>query len=213
MKILVISINDLFSRWVTVSLASAGHRVSVMSPAGNRIARLSRHCHDHTSCESELLQHPDAALLERIEAYCREHQVDWVVPADLPATLLLARRVGELKASGVFPVSRPELIEQYNDKWEFHQLLTKLGLPSPRTRLLKSREDAVREPLDFPLILKPLRGEGGVGVRRVESREELLSLLEPFGAEYGWPLLAQEFIPGRDIDLSLLADHGRPVAW
>lgn len=209
MKILVISVNDLFSRWVTVSLATAGHRVSVMSPSANRIARLSRHCRAHTACESEALQHPDPGLLDRIESYCREHQVDWVVPADLPATLFLACRVGELKSSGVFPVSRPELIEQFHDKWEFHSLLTKLGLPSPRTRLLKSREEAVAAPLEFPLVLKPLRGEGGIGVHRVDSREQLLPLLDPDGG----PFLVQEFIPGRDIDLSLLADHGRPVAW
>lgn len=213
MNILVISINDLFSRWVTVSLATAGHRVHVMSPGGNRLARMSRHCSAHTACESDVLQNPDTTLLDRIEKYCREHHVDWVVPADLPATLLLARRVGDVRASGVFPVSRPELIEQFHDKWEFHRLLTGLGLPVPRTRLLASRAEAEREPLDFPLILKPVRGEGGIGVRRVEFRAQLLGLLDGYGAEFGWPLLAQEYVPGRDIDLSLLADHGRPVAW
>lgn len=213
MNILVISNNDLFSRWVTVSLSTAGHRVDVMSPAVNCSARLSRHCHAHTACEPDALRNPDAGFLERIENYCREHQVDWVVPADLPATLLLARRVGALKASGIFPVARPELIEQFHDKGEFHQLLTSLGLPSPRTRLLKSREDATAADLEFPLMLKPVRGEGGNGVRRVDSRDPLPAVLDAIAAEHGWPLLAQEFIPGRDIDLSLLADHGRPVAW
>jgi len=213
MNILVISKDDLFLRWVTVSLAIAGHRVRLMAPASSRLSRLSRYCSAHTPCDSDLLQHPDAAFLERIEAYCRDHHIDWVVPADLTATLLLARRVGDLKASRVFPLSRPELIEQFNSKWEFYKLLTGLGLPSPRTWLLQSREDVDREPLEFPLMIKPVRGEGGVGVRRIESRVELLSLLDPYVAEFHWPILAQVFLPGRDIDLSLLADHGRVVAW
>jgi biotin carboxylase len=62
-------------------------------------------------------------------------------------------------------------------------------------------------------MLKPPRGEGGVGVRRVDSRSQLSSVLGPYAETFGWPILAQEFIPGSDIDLSVLADRGRIVAW
>jgi hypothetical protein len=213
MRSLVIADNDLFARWVTVCLASAGHRVRVMAPGVHRLTRLSRFCRAHTACDSGILRQPDSSLLERIDLYCREHQLEWVVPADLPATLLLARGRSRLKVPALFPVSDPALIERLHDKWEFHALLRSLGLPSPRTWRWESARNVELGSWDFPLILKPPRGEGGVGVRRVDSRPELASLLGPYSAMHGWPILAQEFIPGRDIDLSVLADRGRIVAW
>jgi predicted ATP-grasp superfamily ATP-dependent carboligase len=213
MKILVLADDDFFSRWVTVSLATAGHRVSVMAPGTHRLPRLSRHCQASALCGSEGLRRHDRSLLEGISTYCRDHRVDWVVPADFPAIRLLAEGRRELKGVGVFPLSEPELIERLNDKWEFYLLLHKLGFSTPKTRLLESAEQARTEPLEFPLMIKPVRGEGGVGVHRIDSREALSSFVDDYGARFGWPCLVQDFIPGRDIDLSVLADHGRVVAW
>jgi hypothetical protein len=213
MRTLVIADNDLFARWVTVCLASAGHRVMVMAPGAHRLTRLSRHCRAHTACDAAVLRQPDSSLLDRIERTCREHQLEWVVPADLPAALLLARGRARLKTPSIFPISDAALIERLHDKWEFHGLLRTQGLPAPRTWLWEGVADVERGSWDFPLMLKPPRGEGGVGVRRVDSRSDLSSLLGSFGAQHGWPILAQEFIPGRDIDLSVLADRGRVVAW
>lgn len=213
MNILVIGNNDVFSRWVTVALSAAGNRVSVMSPGGQRLTPLSRHCRTHIPCGPQVLRRPDLSIVRRIEDGCRRTRADWIVPSDLPATLLAARHLRDLTAARVFPVSRPELVEQFNDKWEFHRLLRSLELPSPETRLLESLPEAGRATLPFPVMIKPLRQEGGVGVRRVEDRASLLAILEAHGARHGWPLLAQEFLPGSDIDLSVLADRGRIVAW
>src|SRR5262252_560811 len=105
MRILVIGDNDVFARWVIVCLASAGHRVRAMTPGTRRLARLSRYCEAHLACDSETLRRPDASLLDRINAYCREHEIQWIVPADLPATLLLARERNRLRVPGIFPVS------------------------------------------------------------------------------------------------------------
>jgi hypothetical protein len=213
MRSLVIADNDLFARWVTVCLASAGHQVRVMAPGSHRLTRLSRHCRAHTACDSAVLRQPDSSLLERIDFYCRKHRIDWVVPADLPAALLLAHGRHRLREASVFPVSDPGLIERLHDKWEFHTLLRTLGLPSPRTWLWAGAGDVERGGWDVPLVLKPPRGEGGVGIRRVDTRNELPGILGAYGETFGWPILAQEFIPGRDIDLSVLADRGRIVAW
>ncbi|HVE40305.1 MAG TPA: ATP-grasp domain-containing protein [Planctomycetota bacterium] len=214
MRTLVIADNDLFARWVTVCLASAGHHVLVMAPGAHRLTRLSRHCRAHTAGPGQaLLRQPDASLLERIDRYCREHTLEAAVPADLPAALLLARGRDRLTIPTLFPVSDAALIERFHDKWEFNGLLRTLGLPTPRTWLWNGIADVERGAWDFPLMLKPPRGEGGVGVRRVDSRSALSNVLGPYGEQHGWPILAQEFIPGRDIDLSVLADRGRIVAW
>lgn len=213
MKLLVIADNDLFTRWVTVSLATAGHQVQLMTPGTNRLSRLSRHCQAHTLCDSEELRRLDRSVLDHIATYCERRGIDLVVPADLPATLLLARGRRDLRGVGVFPVSEPAVIERLHDKWEFYGLIRDLGLPTPRTWRLGSMEEADRAGLDFPLMLKPISGAGGVGVLRINSRAELSAVMGAYGDRYGRPFLVQEFVPGRDIDLSVLADRGRVVAW
>lgn len=213
MKVLVLADDDFHSRWVTYSLATAGHRVSIMAPGTHRLVRLSRHCRSSAPCNPEDLRRHNRTILDLIERYCLEHQVDFIVPADLPSIFLLAEQGGALRSARVFPLSQPDLLRRLNDKGEFDRLLRSLKLPAPKTRLLDSPEQARTEPLEFPLMMKPLRGEGGAGVRRVDSRAELTSLVTLHGASFGWPCLVQEFIPGEDIDLSLLADHGRVVAW
>jgi len=213
MKLLVIADNDLFSRWVTVSLATAGHQVRLMTPGSNRLSRLSRHCRAHTLCDSEGLRRLDRSVLDHIASACARWGIDIVVPADLPATLLLARGRRDLKGVGVFPLSEPAVIERLHDKWEFYGLVRELGLPTPRTWRLGSGLEAERAGLEFPLMLKPIAGAGGIGVQRINSREELSAVLDRYGDRYGRPFLAQEYLPGQDIDLSVLADRGRVVAW
>jgi hypothetical protein len=213
MKVLVLADDDFHSRWVTFSLASAGHRVGIMAPGTHRIVRLSRHCRSSAPCNPEDIRRHNRSIIDQIETYCRQHHVDWVVPADLPSIFLLADEGRALKGVGVFPLADPELIRRLNDKGEFDRIVRSRGLPAPKTRLLESADQARSESLGFPLMMKPLRAEGGAGVQRVNSRAELTALLDVYGAKFGWPCLAQEFIPGEDIDLSLLADHGRVVAW
>ena len=60
---------------------------------------------------------------------------------------------------------------------------------------------------------KPPRGEGGNGVRKFDNRTDLDAMLPRMSRRFGWPLLVQDYIPGIDIDLSALADHGRITAW
>src|SRR5262249_17950292 len=67
--------------------------------------------------------------------------------------------------------------------------------------------------LEFPIMLKPVKGEGGFGVRRVDTRAELSAVLDGHMAEFGRSLIAQEVVRGEGIDLSVLADHGQGVAW
>lgn len=212
-RVLVLSRNELFARWVAACLDYAGYSVDVMGGRAWSLARLSRHCRAYQTCSTTALLRQDPSLLDLLNSYCHVHRIGWIVPADLPATLLLARGRHLLKTARTFPGSPAALLEQWNDKARFAQLLGELGLPTPHTVLLSSEADPAVRSLEYPLVLKPPRGEGGVGVRRVDSRARLLEVLPGHGEKFGWPLLAQEYIPGHDIDLSFLADHGRIVAW
>jgi predicted ATP-grasp superfamily ATP-dependent carboligase len=84
---------------------------------------------------------------------------------------------------------------------------------SPRyfapTALIDSATDVDALPLRYPAVLKPRAREGGEGVVRVHSSQELRTGV----AASPYPLLVQEMIDGDDIDFSFLADHGRLLAW
>ncbi len=213
MRILVVSENDMFARWVLFCLAVEGHQIHAMTPGSLRLTRLSRYCRGHLPCDRATIKRSDPSLLEPINRYCVEHRIEWLVPVDLPASLLLARGRSRLQVRDVFPLSDAAVIERLHDKWELYQLLRELGLPTPRTWRLDSVGDAARGPWEFPVMLKPPRGENSNGVRRVDSQAELSALIGPHAAAFGWPLLLQEFIQGRDTDLSALSDRGRIVAW
>jgi ATP-grasp domain-containing protein len=212
-RALIVSIDDHHAYWGAVCLDVAGFDVSVMGARAWGVARLSSRFRAYTSCGLSSLRQSDLSLLEHIDAYCATHRIDWIVPADFSATILLARGRGRITSAGTFPLSDPTLIETWNDKGKFAALVKGLGLPTPRTLLLSSAQDPARRSLPFPVMVKPVRGEGGIGVRRFDRPADLDDALPRLGRRHGWPLLLQEYIPGTDIDLSALADRGRIAAW
>src|SRR5205814_10202147 len=104
-----------------------------------------------------------------------------------------------------FVVADPELVEHVIDKTRFAGLVERLGLPVPRSHVLRPEPgtDAPDVPLEFPVILKPLTRRdtiwipiaGDAKAIRVESQRELRELW-PRLAGGGFGLVAQELIPG-----------------
>ncbi|MEO6517319.1 MAG: ATP-grasp domain-containing protein [Steroidobacteraceae bacterium] len=112
-----------------------------------------------------------------------------------------------------FPLSDSKTISDMDDKSRFAELLQQLGLPGPRFTLLRSRADADHHSLGEDVVVKPLLSEGGKGVRRCRMTTELKAALAGTPTFPAQPLLLQEYIPGEDIDLTVLADHGRITHW
>lgn len=145
-----------------------------------------------------------AASLEQIEAICVEHGIDLIVPADGLTTRYLAierRRI--LRAC--FPTPGPEDFDRLDDKWRFYCLCTALGVPAPETRRFGSRGELeaflARNPNSMPGMAKPLNLYGGLGILRIGSHADLAEI------DYA-PILFQAFIPGEDIDISVIARDG-----
>jgi hypothetical protein len=71
MRILVVSENDMFARWVMFCLAAEGHQIHAMTPGSLRLTRLSRFCSGHLPCDRARLKRSDPSLLEPINQYLR----------------------------------------------------------------------------------------------------------------------------------------------
>jgi predicted ATP-grasp superfamily ATP-dependent carboligase len=65
--------------------------------------------------------------------------------------------------------------------------------------------------LTYPVLLKPLAGGSGSGIRRFENSTELFQALRARPPETAGCIL-QTFVPGRDVDCSVLCHAGRILA-
>lgn len=79
-----------------------------------------------------------------------------------------------LSASGVRVWNEARVIERCVDKSTATFLFQKAGLPVPETRVAEGRDRAeAHAPERLPLVLKPLFGSQGNGIRRLDRMEEL----------------------------------------
>jgi len=89
------------------------------------------------------------------------------------------------------------------------QLLLANGVPTPRYHQLWKPKIATRHGLHYPLIVKPAREDGSAGITGasvVYDRPQLLAQLERVFAEFGAPVLVEEFIEGREFHIAILGN-------
>jgi len=117
---------------------------------------------------------------------------------------------------GVAMVNGPAAVEAVADKLQTLQILSRAGLPIPKTILGKFPVDVnvVERELGFPVVVKTLRGTRGNGVLLCKDREQfndLANLLD--GAKPGADFIFQQYIKsshGRDV--RVLVINGKAVA-
>ncbi len=92
-----------------------------------------------------------------------------------------------------------------NDKLETTRFLSSNGIPVARTWL---PGEIALDRISYPLFLKPRSGRGSVGAYRIASEREL-----QFFTEYVSDPVIQEFLPGREFTIDVLADFsGRVIS-
>lgn len=92
--------------------------------------------------------------------------------------------------------NRPEIQEKVNDKLNIAHRLHQMGIPHPATELLRKAHG-----LEFPLMIKPRSGSGGMKNVLVNNEDELAAFVNrPDADEY----IAQEFIRGIPCSASMI---------
>lgn len=135
---------------------------------------------------------------------------DWILLADDPTVLAACRRCPEPWLAPWFPVdpasAKPALLAS---KAEFLAAAAASGVRVPAFRPASTPAEvlAAARALGFPVIVKPVDGSAGTGVRKVASEAEL-----PGGPPPG-AVIVQSFVAGAAGGTAVLYDHGRPVWW
>lgn len=98
------------------------------------------------------------------------------------------------------------------DKVRSKQVWQSLGLPTAKYRVLKREADldGLVEELGLPIFLKPAREGSSVGIGKVNHASELLSAYQET-ALVGDDVLAEQFIAGAELTVSILRDKALPI--
>jgi biotin carboxylase len=149
-----------------------------------------------------------------IVAFAAERPLNAIIAVDDSGSLLAAQASATLGLAH----NAPDAAEAARDKFLMRMLLARAGVPSPPFQRYSTGDDlpALAEQIEYPCVVKPLRLNGSRGVIRADNPREfvaaarrLAALLETIDPMPGpKPFLAEQFIPGFEVALEGLLDHG-----
>ncbi|HVE14850.1 MAG TPA: ATP-grasp domain-containing protein [Elusimicrobiota bacterium] len=129
------------------------------------------------------------------------------------SSLLEPHAAGILDCLGIpYTGSNPLSLALCIDKIKVKKLLEQHGLPTPRYDYVFHKDEAIREDLRYPLIVKPANTDNSIGISNksvVTSLKDLKEQVHFVLQEYRRPALIEEFIEGDEVDVSILGNEER----
>lgn len=173
-------------------------------------------------------RYPDPTLnpgefLDTLERTVIEHKpedpgVPYVLMPIHKETYLIARHRERFERHCRVPIPDLAHIEAVHNKGTLAAHAEEEGLPIPRTWRPKSLEELRAQVTDIglPAFVKLRESAAGVGIRKVDSAEEIVATFTEFCDKYGVGApdlpIVQEGVPGDDYCVTTLFDAGRLVA-
>ncbi len=147
--------------------------------------------------------------------FARKTPVRAILAVDDSATVIAALASEQLG----LPHNSGEAALAARNKHRMRQLLAAAGVPSPPFRLYDLADDPVQVSgeVNYPCVVKPLLLSGSRGVIRANDPAEFKAAFERVGrmlrqfapAPGSTNILVEDFIPGFEVALEGLLDHGR----
>ena len=141
----------------------------------------------------------DRASFEReLFSYLKENKIDVTISVGDISSDILSRNKEEItKYTHITSPDYPIFIKAA-DKLNLMEYCMANNLPCPKTFPLNDQNiNEIENLLQFPVIVKPTRGVGAVGVVRFENPAEVRKQYKFLEDKYG-PLIIQEFIPSEN---------------
>lgn len=94
-----------------------------------------------------------------------------------------------------------------NDKMISKSILLSHNIPTPKFRLIKNPYDTLNLDLNYPLIVKPVREHGGIGIGPesvVNNKEDMLKQVSLINGSFNQPVIVEEYKIGREINVSII---------
>jgi predicted ATP-grasp superfamily ATP-dependent carboligase/thymidylate kinase len=159
-------------------------------------------------------------MVEVLLAAARSRRIDLIIPVTDETILPLVAARDRFAGVCRLAVPEPRALGTSRDKMATFDLAAELGVPSPRTELVSTVNEALRAApsLGWPVVLKPrfsriLRDGGGVERYAVSYAANDEALAEEMGLLEGrCDVLVQEYCAGEAHGVEVLAHEGRALA-
>jgi predicted ATP-grasp superfamily ATP-dependent carboligase len=161
---------------------------------------------------------PDATIATLLEA-ARKRRVDLIVPVTDQVVLPLSDARERFAGVSTLALPEPQALASTADKLATMELARELGVPTPRTALVATADEALEAvpTLGWPVVLKPqtssvYRPGSAVEAYKVgyaESPAGLVAQMRRF--EGRCSVLLQEYCQGEGHGVELLLHRGRPL--
>jgi predicted ATP-grasp superfamily ATP-dependent carboligase len=159
------------------------------------------------------------ATVDALVRAASERSIDLVIPVGEELVVLLSDARERFNGLSVLALAERDALEVTRDKLATVELASKLGVPIPRTVLVRTASEAVHVggDLRWPVVLKPqasrsLRPGGEVDAFGVAYAADLTGLEHQMAAFEGrCSVLLQEYCAGEGHGIGLLMDHGKPL--
>lgn len=166
---------------------------------------------------------PETAPREMIAALlqaARDRSVDLIIPATDAVILPLSQARDQFEGVCALALPEPAALEVVTNKLKTIELAERLGVPTPRTYLVHTAQEAVEKGhlLSWPVVLKPqvsrlYREQAAIEAYTVCYAENCDHLAEQMRRFEGrCPVLLQEYCCGVGQGVELLMHQGRPLA-
>jgi predicted ATP-grasp superfamily ATP-dependent carboligase len=163
------------------------------------------------------------AFLDALEEVVVEHKpqddaTPYVLMPIHKETYLIAHHRERFEPHIRVPVPQIEHIEQVHNKGTLATYALERGLPIPRTWIPEdlAHFESMASQIELPAFVKLREAASGVGIRKVNTLDELKSTFKEF-VEYfklkqkDYPII-QQAVPGNDYCVTALFDHGKMAA-
>jgi hypothetical protein len=172
--------------------------------------RWSSLCKRH--CQFDFAGPDDGTLARMVSALAEQAPQATLIPFDCDGIKAVIRARAQLQIQ-IAPIPDMGTLEMFDDKWSFYKFCVASSLNVPATRYVGSKFDldfdAIVAELGLPFVLKPTDCSGSEGVRFIEGRAYFEHEILDDPAYNFKRLIAQRFVEGTDVDLSLLSVRGR----
>jgi len=202
---------------LATSATKAGYKVYTVDYFGDQ--DLKRVCHESLSI---IKQTPDIscgqlstnfnpeALLQLTMGLLKKNTIDVTLLStgldDSPDVLF--------ELNDMIPIlgNCPHVIKRIRDKMKFFQELERLEIPHPETAMAENFEEARKKAKDigYPVLVKPSKGFGGVGIRKAQGPKELKQAFQ-HASLIDEKVLIQEYISGTPASVSLISSNNETI--
>lgn len=131
---------------------------------------------------------------------CKKENIDAILSGPEEEIIHISKNKDIFLNEGILPiVSDYETIKITSDKWKTYEFFINNNISTPKTYKL---DEIKKEEINFPIVLKPRFGRGGLGIYIAKDMGDFNYIVKKCNSDY----IAQEFIEGIEFTIDIFSD-------